>query len=221
MTRADEVVKKEIVEQLYWDSRVDASNVEVTVKNNKVTLAGDVPSYGARWAAEADAYFINDVKSVKNNLVIKQPPGYEIPTDEEIRQNIASALFWDSDIESSKVEVKVAKGWVTLEGSVDSHWKKQLTEQKVTRMRGVVGVTNQVTVVPSESVVDEIIADDIVSALKRNSQVIAEHVTPVVEEGAVTLKGQVRNWNEFFTAQQVASQTTGVKDVENNLVLNA
>ena len=41
----DETIDKQVVDQLYWDSRVNASEVAVTVQNGKVTLHGTVPSY--------------------------------------------------------------------------------------------------------------------------------------------------------------------------------
>jgi osmotically-inducible protein OsmY len=40
-----ETVKQDIVNQLAWNSRVDASDIAVTVDNFQVTLTGTVPFY--------------------------------------------------------------------------------------------------------------------------------------------------------------------------------
>ena len=41
----DETIKTQVVDQLVWDSRVDAADVGVTVKKGSVTIKGMVPSY--------------------------------------------------------------------------------------------------------------------------------------------------------------------------------
>jgi len=48
----DEKIKKQVVDQLYWDARVDASDVKVEVSDRNVILTGTVPSYGVRQAVE-------------------------------------------------------------------------------------------------------------------------------------------------------------------------
>lgn len=44
MIRADEEIKRDLVDELYWDYRVDASNVKAEVSDGKVRLTGTVPS---------------------------------------------------------------------------------------------------------------------------------------------------------------------------------
>lgn len=50
----DEKIKKNVTDQLYWDHRVDASDVQIEVDEGVVTLSGNVPSFTAKDAAYDD-----------------------------------------------------------------------------------------------------------------------------------------------------------------------
>ncbi|TFF85228.1 BON domain-containing protein, partial [Candidatus Heimdallarchaeota archaeon] len=39
----DEEIKKKLTDQLYWDTRVDASDIDIDVNGSSVTLSGKVP----------------------------------------------------------------------------------------------------------------------------------------------------------------------------------
>ena len=56
MIRTDQAIKRDLIDELYWDHRVDASDVKAEVVNGKVTLTGNVPSYSARSAAATAAW---------------------------------------------------------------------------------------------------------------------------------------------------------------------
>ena len=58
MKSKDEQIKKAVVDMLYWDSRVDASDIHVEVTDGEVTLRGTVPSYATKEAALFDAWKI-------------------------------------------------------------------------------------------------------------------------------------------------------------------
>ena len=74
MTHDREKIKKDITDQLYWDDRVDAAEVDIHVSDGKVELSGTVPTFNALRAAEMDAYTVPGVKEVKNDLALKLPP---------------------------------------------------------------------------------------------------------------------------------------------------
>lgn len=87
MIRTDEQIKKDMVDELYWDYRVDASNVKAEVSAGEVTLTGTVPNYAARNAAAADAWGIDGVKGLTNLLTVRFPPTFTVPTDAEIKES--------------------------------------------------------------------------------------------------------------------------------------
>ena len=79
MVPTDEKIKKDITDELYWDYRVDASNVKVEVSDGEVTLTGTVRDHTARTAANADAWGIAGVRQVTNLLTARLPPDFVAP----------------------------------------------------------------------------------------------------------------------------------------------
>jgi len=216
----DEVIKSKVVDQLRFDAKVDASDIKVEVDNNKVTLEGSVSSFSGKTSAEDDAYLISGVFDVENNLEVEFEVPPAIPTDDEIETRINNTLLWNTEINSQNINVEVENQWVTLTGDVDSYWKKYLAENKTLNVRGVVGVTNEIVVVPTEKVTDEAIAEDIIKAIERNVNVLADNVTVKVEDGKVTLTGEVPSWSAKNSAFIAASSAWGVKEVENKILIN-
>jgi len=216
----DEVIKSKVVDQLRFDAKVDASDIKVEVDNNKVTLEGSVSSFSGKTSAEDDAYLISGVFDVENNLEVEFEVPPAIPTDDEIETRINNTLLWNTEINSQNINVEVENQWVTLTGDVDSYWKKYLAENKTLNVRGVVGVTNEIVVVPTEKGTDEAIAEDIIKAIERNVNVLADNVTVKVEDGKVTLTGEVPSWSAKNSAFIAASSAWGVKEVENKILIN-
>lgn len=72
-TRSDDRIREDVNDRLTDDWRVDASNVEVTVSNCEVTLAGTVDSRAAKRRAEDCAESVSGVRNVQNNLRVQQP----------------------------------------------------------------------------------------------------------------------------------------------------
>jgi osmotically-inducible protein OsmY len=212
-------VKNNIMDQLIWDSRIDSSNIAVNVTDGTVTLSGTVPSYADRRNAETDAYFTPGVYKVVDQLEVKHPAGTKIPSDADIKENIDSAYFWNSSIDSSKINVMVNGGVVTLKGSVDAYWKKLRTEEIASEATGVIDVINELAIVPGGTYTDESIANSIESALARNTTLDVNQINVKVDDGAVTLSGTVPDWYGYRAAQDIANYTYGVTSVKNNLTI--
>ena len=219
MIRTDQEIKRDLVDELYWDYRVDASDVKARVSDGKVTLTGTVPSYSARGAAAAAAWGLDGVSEVTNLLTVRFPPTYVIPTDAEIKTSADRTLAWNPDVYSADIDVTVSGGVVRLEGTVDAYWKRWKAEDLVSNLNGVVEVENHLAVVPSESFLDKDIAQDIESALERNQYVYAENVTVKVEDGKVTLTGTVSSYYARGRAYDAAAFTPGVLQVDNHIVV--
>lgn len=221
MDRTKEDIKRDVVDELYWDYRVDASEIKVEVSDSTVKLTGTVPSYAAWNAAYNDAWNIDGVSNVTNLLEVKFPKNLDIPFDEEIKNNVKSTLTWHPDIYSLDIDVSVTGGIVRLEGTVDVYWKSWRAEELVSNLRGVIGVENHLSVVPTESLLDKDIAKDIEAALERNLYVDAEDVTVKVENGKVTLIGTAPTYYARGRAQDTAAFTAGVVEVDNNIVVTS
>jgi osmotically-inducible protein OsmY len=215
----DEKIKKDVTDQLYWDYRVDASDVQIIVDDGLVQLEGTVPSFSAKESASNDAWSVGGVIRVENDLEVKYAPGLTVPTDDEIRSNIMDVFLWNPYLTSYKIDVSVKNGWVSLEGTVDAYWKKVRAEMEAKDVLGVLGVTNKIAVVPSESITDERIAEDVVSAVDRDIRVFADDVDVKVEDGHVILTGSVPTWTAKSATHSATLYTYGVKDVRDRITV--
>jgi osmotically-inducible protein OsmY len=219
MRYTDEEIKKHIVDHLYWDSRIDASNISVEVQQGKAVLRGTVPSYFAAVCARENALSVAGVSEVVDEITVSYPETLTRPTDDGLRSRIVSGLSLNPDFDASGIDIHVDKGVVTLEGSVDAHWQKNRAEYLVSQERGVVAIRNNLAVVPTEDFVDQDIAVDIVAALERNALVNGEAVDVKVKDGIVTLSGVVPTSVARQTAKEAALFTPGVIDVRDELTV--
>ncbi|MGE5296756.1 MAG: BON domain-containing protein [Solirubrobacterales bacterium] len=219
LTQTDEQIKKAIVDELYWDERVDAADVKVEVRDGHVFLSGTVPTNNARTAAEDDARAVSGGGELDNDLTVKFPTHMQIPSDDELEANVMSALRWYAEFDASNIEAEAEGGWVTLRGEVETYWQKLRAEDIVQPMTGVAGVTNELAVVPSGDFEDRRIAEEIEAALERNVYVEAGKVEVKVDHGVVTLMGVVSDVNGFRAARDAARYTRGVVDIDNRLTV--
>lgn len=219
IVRTDEDIKTSIVEELNWDTRVNAAAVQVVVDGGMVTLKGTVPSSGNRRAAEEDALDMPGAVGVDNQLKVEMSKPAHVPGDLEIRDSVVSALEFNSDIESANIEPVVDAGTVTLEGSVPTHWQKNEAEVLIGLIKGVITVTNELAVVPTEGVSDELIAQDIEGALARSALVDPAAVDVTVSDGTVTLQGNVPSTQTRLAAYRAANRTAGVVNIRNQLMV--
>ncbi len=215
MTLSDEEIRNRIVDDLYWDSSIDSSKIVVIVDKGRVTLSGMVPSYSARNRATDAACRISDVIWVDNRINVRYTT--PVPGDTDIRMSVLNSLSADPDMDRTDIRVSSRNGVVTLEGSVDAYWKKSEAGRIACRARGVCDIVNQLTVVPTRSIADKAIAEDVRSALERNFNGMSECVNIRVEDGVVTLSGTVPNWAAVRAAVNAAEFTRGVLDVLDNL----
>lgn len=219
MNRTDEQIKKDIVDHLAWDSRVDASKVKVEVNRGNVVLSGTVPSYPSRKIAYKDSLAVQGVMDVRNDIEVSYaPPG---PPDEEIRENVRRVLDELARLDMDRIDVSVENGLVTIQGPCRSYWTKERAEEMASLVTGVTGIRNRLSVVFTEDVVDDAIAESIVAALDRNSEVDAGAVTVTVENGKVTLSGTVPTRRVRDVVYHTALYTTGVVHIEDLLYVRA
>lgn len=69
--RNDESIKEEVCELLFWSADVDATEMEVSVKDGCVFLDGNVPTRYAKKMAEAIVENIYGVLDIQNRLTIQ------------------------------------------------------------------------------------------------------------------------------------------------------
>lgn len=219
MEFSKEELKKNITDQLFWDARVDASDISVNFFDSTVVLTGTAPTYLARKAAEEDVWAIPGVSSVQNDIKVYSPALHKLPSDTEIKNILHSMLQWNPDIDSSDILINVENGVVTLDGSVPGFWQKVRIEEIATEIDGVTFLHNRLTVVPTKHYVDELIARDIAAALDRSADINVNTIDVQVSDGRVILSGNVKSYIAFKAAGNCAKFTDGVIEVINNLTI--
>lgn len=75
----------------------------------------------------------------------KGPKGWK-RADDRIKEEVCEALYRDSEIDASSIDVTVTDGCVYLKGTVDSRQTKRLAEECAENLMGVDDVRNELTV---------------------------------------------------------------------------
>ena len=142
-------------------------------------------------------------------------------TDMQLHQQVLDALRWEPSIRESEIGVSVKDGVVTLSGFVDSFAEKYDAVKTVEKVPGVRGIAQELEVkLPSSQYrSDTEIAHAIVNALRWDIQVPDERIKSRVENGKVTLEGDVEWQFQKNAAERTVRYLTGVKGVTNLLTV--
>ena len=141
-------------------------------------------------------------------------------TDIQLKKDIEEELRWDPKVNSAQIGVTVDNGAVSLLGAVDTYAEKWAAEDATKRVGGVRTVAQDlsVKVTNDHKHSDSEIAEAVQSALRWNVY-IPKAVTAKVQQGAVTLEGQVV-WNyQRDAAEKAVRYLTGVTTVYNYVTL--
>jgi osmotically-inducible protein OsmY len=216
--KSDSQIKTDVLNELKWDSRVDETDVGVQIKDGIVTLVGSVDVYAKKIASREAAHRVHGVLDVVDELQVKVA-GVGAPTDIDIARGVRDALEWDAFVPDEKITSTVSLGIVTLEGVVPT-WSQRADAERVVRgLTGVRGVINQISVM-AKAVDSSRIKADIEEALERQAEREARRIGVQVKDGVVMLTGRVRSWVEKDTIDRVVGFATGVRRVDDRLVVD-
>ena len=132
------------------DPGMENEPIGIAVHHGIVILTGAVSSYAKKWNAERDVDPVEGVRGVANDLVVHPPFG--IP-DTKIALTAVEALsaLRMAPTDKVKVKVKVASGWLSLDGEVSSDQERRAAEEAVRTLPGILGISNNITVRGSAS----------------------------------------------------------------------
>ena len=215
MTRkTDPELQTAVLRELKWDTRIEETDVGVSVDSGVVTLSGTVKSWAERVAAEEATHRVQGVLDVANDLVVKIP-GSPGRTDTQIAHAVRHALEWDVFVPETRIHTTVSNGWVTLEGDVDLWNQREDAERAIRNLTGVQGVVNKIEIRPQAYAAD--IQRSIESALERRAQREAARVQVEIKDGRASLSGSVHSWAEKQAVLGAARGTPGVRSVADHI----
>ena len=144
-------------------------------------------------------------------------------TDAEIKKQILEELKWQPDIDDTHIGVTVEDGIVTLYGVVADFQKKVAAQSATKKILGVKALADEIEVKYGDTFkkTDKEIAKAIANALESDSSVSKEEIQLTVDNGYVTLYGEVPWAYQKNAAEKIAQNILGVKNVMNNIALNA
>jgi osmotically-inducible protein OsmY len=205
--RSDTEIRADVIPELEWDPRVSgASAIGVAVQDGAVTLTGNVPSYAEKVAAARAAARVHGVRAVADEIRVRLSD--ETRDDAGIAQAIAHVFESNTQIPDDKADARVQAGWVVLHGQVDCDYQRHEVERMVRHVRGVIGITNDISVAPTASAVA--VQAEIEAAFRRGAEVDAQQVRVEISDHTATLYGQVQSLHEASAAAAAAAAAPGV-----------
>jgi osmotically-inducible protein OsmY len=144
--KADKKLRHEVECQLESDSRVNAADISVAVKNGILTLSGHVRSHAEKRMAESAAQRVCGVRAIADEVEVVFP-GSTARTDHEIAEACVNAL--DARYIGAldeKIRIVVSKGWVTASGQVSWQFVKEAALKAIRELAGVTNIIDNITI---------------------------------------------------------------------------
>ena len=143
----DQMLEHAVLGALYLERSINVSHILARVRGGVATLTGDVETAAQKLAAKWKVENVLGISEVIDDLEVC-PSEISEQEFERVAGDVLNALFWDLAVPPYRVSAKCTKGWVTLTGEVEQPYQKSCAEADARNTRGVVGVTNQITVAP-------------------------------------------------------------------------
>jgi osmotically-inducible protein OsmY len=143
--------------------------------------------------------------------------------NQELQSDVQNAIKWEPLLHAAEIGVNAKDGVVSLTGVVDSYAKKMEAENAAKKVIGVKALVEKIEIkFPHTFTKTSLeIANEVIAALNSNWSVPKNKVTVKVEEGWVTLDGELP-WNyQKEAAKSAINYLTGVKGVTNNIKIKS
>ena len=147
---SDNWMALKISSRLLVKANVSAASTKVAVNEGNVHLTGTAKNAAQKELTEAYAKDIDGVKSVKNDIIVKDEPvgetiGEKID-DASITTQVKYALLSHKSTSALKTKIVTTDGVVHLTGEAGSAAEKSLVTKLAQDVRGTKSVTNDMTV---------------------------------------------------------------------------
>jgi osmotically-inducible protein OsmY len=144
-------------------------------------------------------------------------------TDLQLKKHVLNELEWEPSLHAEEIGVAVKNGIVTLTGTVSTFGEKLAAERATKRVRGVRGFADKIEVKLATSTrrSDADIARAAADALCWNTDVPTERITLHVEDGWLTLEGEVDWAYQRDAAMRSVRYLSGVRGVTDLVQIKA
>jgi osmotically-inducible protein OsmY len=144
--------------------------------------------------------------------------GDEVPSDPEITRGVRQALAECPLTAGERIQFTVALGWVTLTGEVDRRRRREHAVRVAEQVPGVGGVSDLILIAAHTPPIEpHAVHQAIEEALHRRAGREAGRISVRVEQGTLTLAGDVHSWTERQAILGAAGQVPGVREVSDHL----
>jgi len=143
--------------------------------------------------------------------------------DEDLQKDVQDAIKYEPLLNAAEIGVTVKDGIVTLMGTVDSYVKKSEAEDAAKNVAGVKAVVENIQIKfgHTDKIDDNEIATEVLNAFKWNWEVPNDSIKVKVEDGWVTLQGELQ-WNyQKDAARKCVIRLIGVKGVIDNMKIKS
>ncbi len=139
--------------------------------------------------------------------------------DLNVRNAILEELEWEPSISAEHIGVAVDDGVVTLSGHVKSYAEKMAAETAVRRVKGVRGIAEEIEVrfAGDKKTADDQIAKRALDVIEWASTIPQATVKIKVQQGIVTLAGEVDWYYQKDDAENAVRKLSGVRAVVNEI----
>lgn len=142
-------------------------------------------------------------------------------SNESLQKDVQDAIKWEPLLNAAEIGVTAKDGIVTLTGTVDTYAKKMEAEDAAKNVMGVKAVVEQIQIQFAQTwnKTNAEVANEVINALAANWAVPKDKVKVKVEDGWVTLEGEV-HWNyQKEAAKKTIHTLAGVKGVMNYIII--
>lgn len=134
-------IATEAAHQIEWSTSIPTQTIQITVREGRVTLEGQVEWWHQKQTAENAVRYLAGVTGVTNLISIK-PELVAV----DVEAAIASAFERNSLVDADTITVDIAGNKVVLRGTVENYLEREEAERTAWSSCGVFSVDNQIKV---------------------------------------------------------------------------
>jgi osmotically-inducible protein OsmY len=140
-------------------------------------------------------------------------------TNTDLQSRVQNALQWEPLLNKEEIGVMAEDGIVTLTGYTDSYAKKLKAEETTKNVLGVKAVVEKLEVKfgMNNAISDSQIAHEVLNAFQWNYEIPNDAIKVRVENGWVTLEGNLQWDYQRETAKRIVGNLIGVHGVTNKI----